>query len=497
MATKRSLPGIRRRRSEAKSVFVALVVLFITLLSICVVVFDGRMRLMLLSLDGACICGVIFLIMSEVAPDYFLPRVLTIVYAMQCVLLFLVGWLQLDMHSDTHVPDLAQFPYGAVLPQLIPPVTALAVLAVWRRFQVPVRRQSLWKLSSVPPRGLEAYLVGGALVSLLYWPAAREGSTGFISYGLRILQHAVAIMPLLVGFYRQRLRNVDLLWITVLTINFGIGLLTGSRSLAIIPVLLYLVGYLLSAPPRRRVYKALMVLVSTVPLAMIGGAVGNVRDTLGRGSISLLSIQRAKDVSNGVWQILSADAQTAREVTSVSGIGRAVPWPTLAVTTQTPEFTPYRGFDGFGSEIVQSLQIYSLGSKSRADINDQGLFNFPATLYGYTVDSGTSVEWGVIADAWSRGGMVATFFFSFVLSVLSIGAEYVLRVKMKGRSASLLMFCILISAQMSFSTSPALYIVRQTVLDILLITVVSFAVERLGPWTRTRSALRMHVIADR
>jgi hypothetical protein len=215
---------------------------------------------------------------------------------------------------------------------------------------------------------------------------------------------------------------------------------------------------------------------------VLAGAIGVVRTEIGRGDFSLFSFERVRKVSNSIENYLGNGSNALSQGTLSNGPGRMVVWPNLSATILTPENIPYRGFDSFPSEVAASFRVFALAGVSRQGVNDANLFNYPATLYGYTINNDTSVEWGVLADGWSRGGLWSAFLFGFVLTLFFVAAEYVLILRGRPTTTVLLLFGILVGSALIYpATVTLLYIVRQTGLDCALLILITFLVERLRP----------------
>jgi hypothetical protein len=214
----------------------------------------------------------------------------------------------------------------------------------------------------------------------------------------------------------------------------------------------------------------------------ISGALGTVREEIGRGDFSIFSLDRVAQTTDAVWRRLAYKSNVIDQDLVLNGLGRMVVWPNLEAAILTPESIPYRGFDDFAHEVLRSFRIFTLEDFSRQDTYDAGLFSYPATRYGYLVNTDTSVEWGVLADGWSRGGPWATMLFGFLLAVFFIIAEYILLTCSIQPSKALLLSGVLIGGALMYpATGSLLFIIRQVVLDCGLILMLTFVVDRCRP----------------
>jgi hypothetical protein len=445
---------------------------------------SGRATMLLLSIGSVGVCSLIVLAMMYLARELLLPRLIVASYALQCFWLTFVAVFDVGgIESTGFLPDMYQNPYRAVLPNLLVPIAALAALAFWRL--LPVRalsRGDLWRLTEEAPPGFGFYLVASAVLLLAFWPATVEHA-GSWAYGVRVVQHSMVFMPLFMGRYFRQFPRANRLWMPVLAINTVIGLSLGGRGQAFIPVVLYLIGRALGQQAGKRLRSLVLVGLLGIPMFAISGALGAVRGEIGRGDFSIFSLDRISETRNAIWSRLAYKSNVIDQDILLNGPGRMIVWPNLDAAILTPETIPYRGFDDFAHEVLLSFQIFALADFSRQDTYDAGLFSYPATRYGYLVNTGTSVEWGVLADGWSRGGPWATMLFGFVLTVFFIIAEYILLTHSIQTSNALLIISgvLIFNALIGPATVTLLWILRGVVLDCGLILMLTFIVERCRP----------------
>ncbi len=478
-----AVPGHWQQEERQRLFFMASIFLGLCCAIGALVSGSGRVAMMLLSVGSLGVCSLIFLAMVRLAPEFLLARLIAASYALQCFWLIFVAAFNIGVSDETVlVPDLYQYPYRAVLPNLLVPLAALAAVGVWR--MLPLRRagrRDFWQLTKTAPAGLDFYLVLAALVMLTYWPASQEDVGGW-GYAVRILERSFGFMPLLMGRYFRQFPWTNRFFLLVLAINAVIGMTIGGRSVALLPVGLYFIGRILGHEQRKRwrplAYGALLAL----PIFALSGAIGAVRGELGRGDFSIFSVERMVDTVNAVWDQMSAESDTGDQATLLNGPGRMVVWPNLSAAILTPENVPYRGFGSFFDETAITFKVSAVSGLSRQDMYDADLSSYPATLYGYMVNTETSVEWGLLADGWSRGGPWATLLFGFILSMVFITVEYVLLTRKSQSLSTLLVYGVLvISAVVYPATSTLLYVIRQTALDCGLIFLVTTVIALLQP----------------
>ena len=459
---------------------------------------SGRATILLLSIGSVGVCSLIVLAMMYLAPELLLPRLIVASYALQCLWLVFVAVFDVGGIDLTgFLPDVYQNPYRAVLPNLLVPLAALAAIGFWRLLPVRVlSRGNLWRLTEEAPPGFGFYLVASAVLLLAYWPATVE-HVGWWAYGVRVVQRSMGFMPLFMGRYFRQFPWANRLWMPVLAINAVIGLSLGGRSYAFIPVVLYLIGRTVGQQAGKRLRSLVLIGLLGIPMFAISAALGTVRGEIGRGDFSIFSLDRIAETTNAIWSRLAYKSNVIDQDILLNGPGRMVVWPNLEAAILTPETIPYRGFDDFAHEVLLSFKVFALADFSRQDTYDAGLFAYPATRYGYSVNTGTSVEWGVLADGWSRGGPWATMLFGFVLTMFFIIAEYILLTRSILTSKALLMISgvLIATALMNPATVSLLYILRQVVLDCGLILMLTFIVERWRPRAEVALARKRPFVA--
>lgn len=454
---------------------------------------SGRITIIFLSIGSLGVCALILIIMKHIAPELLLSRLVLASYALQCFWLIFVASFDIGVTDETVlVPELYQHPFRGVLPNLLVPLAALATVGFWRMLPIrPVNRRDVWQLTKRAPTGLEIYLLIEAGLMLLSWPAAigwdttsgrglDQEYTHLWGYAVRVVQQSFSFMPLVMGRYFLQFPRTNRLWLVVLPINAAIGLSVGGRGPALIPVGLYIIGRVLGQSGTNRLRSMIFATLLVIPISVLAGAVGVVRSDIGRGDFSLFSPDRVEEMADSIWSYLTNPSSSTDQDTLINGPGRMVVWPNLSATILTPEYIPYRGFDSFLPEVSMTFKIAAFAGLSRQDMYDANLSSYPATLYGYMVNPDTSVEWGVLADGWSRGGISGVLAFGFVLTLFFTWAEYIFVSRQVHTTNAILVAGILFGSALTFSaTSTLLYILRQTTFACGLILLVAFVIEKL------------------
>lgn len=251
----------------------------------------------------------------------------------------------------------------------------------------------------------------------LNWASAT--GTGTISYVIRILWGAVFLVPYLAGVCVKEHPKTALAWLTGILGSLLLAAITGSRGVAFIPALAFSVGLLHSKiSPKvkvRRLYPGFAVL-GLLGL-MLAGAIEETRSKHGRGGLELLKTIEFRALAITLVESLSAKTQSPGTETTLSqGYLRLIAWTNLVVPIQTPNIIPYRGYGDIKDEIQSALQA----GQDRSMVYFE---NIHAKDYGFYVSETSSVEWGIVADGWSRGGFVSAFFYAIMGSAALLIAE--------------------------------------------------------------------------
>lgn len=309
---------------------------------------------------------------------------------------------------------------------IMPSLAALTVLGVRTFF---TRRAAPAVMDGVEiahdPR-LPAVLLGAAALSPLYWAGA------FFEFGIakalfETLYRTFMFVPFFAGFYFRVSRTATGAWIVALALNIAIGVVTGSRAPAFLPSMLYALGLIIGATRGQRFVIVSLLALLAVPGAYVFGMIEVVRSEVGRFSFSDLSGARISQVINRMADRSAEGRDDYERLPAwVRTNIRLVTWPTLVVSVAARGPSTYRGFDDLGQQFVASLNVVVLTGYASGYYNE-GLFNLRASDYGFRVDEGTSVEFGMLAESWDRGGPLAAYAYSVCAILLLWGVESVVR----------------------------------------------------------------------
>ena len=423
--------------------------------------------------------------MRALAPALLAPRIISLGYALQFFWLLLVAVFGLTFHAaNSSAPDILDYPVRAILPNLLIPISALlAVLVLAILYPANSSNLSLWRQSTTAPSGIGFYLTIAAVIQPLYWFSILQTSESFVyvAYFVRVANGALLFTSLLAGRYSRQLPVVRAIWLITMSLDFVIGMAVGARFPALLPVGLYGIGYILAAPAKTRVRVGLTLAICAVPLVMLSGAVGESAARLA-AAVSRFNNYRISEVIDRVFTLFSAEDEEGKRALTLEGIGRLVSWPNLVVPMMTPDPVSYRGLSTLPDEVLASSKISQLSDMNRQDMYDLGLGSTPARLYGFTVNTHTSVEFGVLADGWSRGGPAVALAFGFLISLLLSVIEYKIRsLRLLPESIRLVLFGVLLYPYIAVVTATMLYVIRSAVLYVLFVAVIGITIEKLRP----------------
>jgi hypothetical protein len=471
-------PGQRERRHKLAMVS-AMVLLGAGLLI--PLVESGHTAIFVASTGCLALCILLDLGISALAPHLLLPRLVAGGYALQCFWLVLVGALRLRAYAvDSSAPEITTAPLQAVLPNVLVPVSALLAVGFIRLLPVPLYdKENVWSQNQSAPGGISFYLALAAIVHPLYWPAVMGGLLDRL-YFIRVLNGAFVFMPLLAGRYSRRLPMVRYLWLASMTLDLVIGAVAGSRFHSLLPPALFGVGYFLATPAQKKPRILLLLGAAALPAFVISGLIGIVRSEFGRGGIEVFNVDRIQAMLDSAATHLDGADERAQNDVGVQGIGRMVVWPNLNVAMMTPTPVPYRGLSSFPTELKATMYLGYIDGSTMQDTYDLGLGSTPARLYGYRVNTHTSVDFGILADGWSRGGIPIVLLFGFLLTTaFGLMECFICRMRYLPDCARLTIFMTLFYPALGASIGTLLNLFRSATLYLTFMTAFVWLAEKV------------------
>jgi len=441
---------------------------------------NSRHQLFVVSAAGCSVCVLAYIGVRRLVPDYSAIRLVVLSYGLQLVALSAIPGLGLPLGPGHHPFEInaADAPIQSVLAMLVVTSGAVAGAFAWRLLRTFLRRSEPVTSSDQVAATRRPYLIIAALAHLSYWPAGLEDS-GPIGYLGRVLATALVCAPFLAGRDSQKDRRLGFLWVVTILVNAVIGIAAGTRGKALLAAVLFVAGLISALPERRRLIVGVCAVFAAVPLIQLAGALGVVRDELGRGGLEMVESGHLSDVFHQLSrELLPGDSHDA-EVLREHGVSRLLSWTNVVVPLMTPQVVPYRGMTRFLDEATQTFQVASLSGSTPDDLYDAGLWNAPARQYGFTVNAYTSVEYTLAADGWSRGGALVALLFGFVAALILTSCEAGIA-RLAGRGTGLATFLSLAVAKAAFFDTnfiPLLPMLRGMVLYTLILCALVAVVE--------------------
>jgi hypothetical protein len=162
------------------------------------------------------------------------------------------------------------------------------------------------------------------------------------------------------------------------------------------------------------------------------------------------------------------------------GVARMIAWPNYAPPALSPEVVPYRGFTTFPREIANATAIYALAPGAVAEYAQLRMGTYAANDYGFLVNELTSVEWGVLADGWSRAGWWSGILFIATAYWLVFGLERMAVTFLRfGPAAQMIFTGFLMSRLLRINSIPLLEFLRTTVLYVLVLVPFLLLLQRI------------------
>lgn len=436
-------------------------------------------KVVVLSLEACVVSVVAYIAVTRLLPQHVTPRLLIASYQLQLFSLALIAVLGLPLSPPYHPFDISvsDAPFRVVAAMLIVPITVLVGALVCCALIQPTRADGGPCPAAEVVRQRRTYLVVAAVIHLLYWPATLEAA-GVLGYACRVVATALLAAPFIAGRDSAIDRRLGLLWTVTIALNAFIGIVAGTRSKALVAAVLFVAGYISTLPGRRRLLVAICASIAAVPVIQLSGAVGVVRDQVGRGGLELMRTDHIAQVLHELTRELTSDDREQAEEIQAQGVSRLLAWTNVVVPLMTPDTIPYRGLAGLVDEGIATFRVASVAGVAADDFYEAGLNNAPARHYGFTVNANTSVEFTLLADGWSRGGLAVVVVFTLVVMIFLLSAESgCMRLGLGGGVGSVLILPLAKAAFFDANTSPLLVLLRGTVFSFAVVAVFVAAIE--------------------
>ncbi len=405
---------------------------------------------------------------------------------MNCMALFYLGDYILstgDLRVPNNVYDIFIYDnwVSILLAFFVPPFVCFACSFF---FVSPSPALSFFRQFSFSPSNLQkAVFVFYGFIIVAYNILNWSSIGGAFSYFSRILYMSFNFFPLLVGIYNKNLGKYYKFILFAIFFDSAIIIMSGGRYTAFLNLGLFFLGRLISATPLVR--KKLLifgVLLYPVLISLVG-ILGIIRDQNGRGKASdFVSLDRLSLIFSQTQSSSSAteENEELQKQILLQSKGRNINWINLSVIALTPSKIEFKGSEGLVKEFESIFVISRMkGDFSEASLEESANEQFENNLsttkareFGYSVDFFTSVEWGLLADSWSRGGIFsyALYFFIFMLFGVVIESKLLFR---KYLEISIFIIVVYISTVYTGLYIRPLY---ESIRDILLKLAISYIV---------------------
>lgn len=359
---------------------------------------------------------------------------------------------------------------------LLVPLLGLAVAFGNSLRSASFRETAISFYSKAAGRRLDFILIVSAFAALSAWFIL--GVPGVLGYGLRVFRAALAFTPFLAGLYFGRSILVRYVWLVVLVLGLIFSMLTGSRGYAFWPLLMYALGFLVQLRPGRQRVLGWSLFALSLPFGIFMiGFIQQLRSEMGRKPLLETEISEVasyiptalKNTLSRGDEIYLIDEETGGSI----GFSRMVDWTLLFAPNMTPNPAEYRGYGDFHQELLSMLSFG--GSDLRSSI---GKFyssfmyarNYGFNVYGEADEQGLqkshTVPFSVIADSWSRWGLISSIIQVAVLMVFLVVAEgFVRKLFRRQPEIMVMLFFFLCDTALRFAT---VYTVTRTVRTVII-----------------------------
>lgn len=374
---------------------------------------NGALMCLLLVVEVELVCGK-FLCAAHAIQTPFL-------------LIFYFGFAGETLRGMFPLDTITASPFATAIGTVVVPF-CVTLVAVIRRILLPARpERTTLRAMLMKGDAMLATLVGvSALFYLSFAYSTEVQAAGVPGYILRVLYYATSFSVFAAGFLARRFPNVTKVWVACLLFYVFYATATGSRGLAFIQGGLFLLGWMVApSNPRAIVRRGVRVLLPLLAVMFVAsGIISDIRDTAGRGGWDKVVSFSPRTYLQVASESIAArrQKQSAEHEISPLGLGfqRMVQWCNLVVPPMTPSQVPYRGFSDGVEEIRSFVRFGLLGSQlyhSTVHTNS----------YGFLSNEVTSVEFGLIADGWSRAGAIGAIIYGIIASLYLILHECLIR----------------------------------------------------------------------
>lgn len=382
--------------------------------------FGGTIKVIAVSVICCSLNILFFKVLNLVESRYIAYKFFVFFYVMQPFFFFLLAVLYPE--STEHMCRLTSLYEGGAF-TLLYSFCLVPVVALGLTIMVLPNRLERGNFNAIEfyrhigNNRLSYLLFISALINTSIWFEASMPS--LIGYGIRVVHATFGLSALLAGYCWGKSRLVRYTWLLSLVLGLFFAVITGSRASAFWPLLFYMIGFLIQFRGWQRII-TITIFVALLPTGLFFiGFIQNLRDEIGRNDLSKVNISEVigymptafkNSFERGDEAQMQLDASTG-----YTGLQRLVDWTLLFVPNMTPDPIEYRGYGDY------MLEVKGLVSIGGANLNNTTGSFYPSLLfarnYGFNVHqtvgedgrfASHTVPFGVVADSWSRLGLVSS-----------------------------------------------------------------------------------------
>lgn len=234
-------------------------------------------------------------------------------------------------------------------------------------------------------------------------------------YFIQIISLSFFFSPIIFGlFYDKTEKKIKIIWFGLLAATFLVHIVQGSRGVALLPIAFFVIGYFLQLENSKKRFKLIVIFtIVAIPFFSFFSKISDFRKIYTRGIE--VSVDNLLLLNDFIW---NDNINLALESSENSTLVRLLNHPDQSVINLTPKSLKYRGFGTLFYEISEVVS-FNGSSKRRSSYFDGTYGNRVSSKYGYRVDENSSVEFSLLADSYSRGGIIGIIiYYSFTLILL-------------------------------------------------------------------------------
>ena len=263
-----------------------------------------------------------------------------------------------------------------------------------------------------------------------------------LPYILRVISLSFSFITLFIGIFYPKINNKKI-WISLLIINFVVQNIQGSRGLALIPFVLFILGYLISIYKTTYFKKRIILFcILTIPLISLFGAVASFRELYGRG----IDVNY-ENLSKMVNFVFSENKSSNDSDNFLYGLSRLINHGDFAIIGLTPNVIQHREWDSFTEEIKYTFTLHG-EEGNKLYRTQRGNMNYGSgalAKYGFSINETTSTGLGLLGDSYSRFGILGVIIYYVMISIFLTAIEYKLsKTYYKNKISSYILFIFFI-----------------------------------------------------